>query len=407
MKRYILHIDMDAFFAAIEQLDFPEYRGKPVIVGADPKEGMGRGVVSTCSYEARKFGIHSAMPISQAYKRCPHGVFVRGRMKRYQDVSHNFIQLLYNYSSDVEPISIDEAFLDISGSIKLLGSPEEIAQKIKQNIRTELQLTASIGIAPNKFIAKIASDLKKPDGLVIVKEKNVKSFLHPLPISKMWGVGKKTEPILINIGIRTIGDLASYSKEHIVKKLGKQGLHFWNLANGIDERDVIPYTAAKSVSHEITFDTDTTDYEKMRNTLFYICSELGLSLHKDNLQGKTITLKIRLDDFSTFTRSKSCREYINSSDVIFNCAFELFKNFDRQGKKVRLLGVAISNLCDKKGAQISIFENAETKKKDTDSLIEKIQEKFGKDSIKRASLMNHKPHQLSDKKLKPSQDNSN
>lgn len=404
MNRIILHIDMDAFFAAVEQLDQPAYRGKPVIVGADPKGGQGRGVVSTCSYEARKYGIHSAMPISQAYKRCPQGIYLRGRMERYAEVSRQIMNILTNFSSIVEPISIDEAFLDITGCIRLLGSPQEIALAIKQKIKEEVQLTASIGIAPNKFIAKIASDLRKPDGLVIVEPDEVQNFLRPLPISKMWGVGKKTEPILLNLGIHTIGELADYPREKIVKRLGKAGLHFWNLANGIDERNVEPHEAAKSVSQEITFDEDTDDVEKLEHTLFYLCNELSRIMRNDNLKGKTITLKIRLHDFSTYTRAHSGCNFTNSSDEIFQTVIELFHKFDRQGKKVRLIGVAVSNLNSQFGEQISIFDAINSNKKKSDYVIELIQEKFGVNAIKKASLMQQHSRRLSDQKLRDSKD---
>ena len=403
MNKVILHIDMDAFFAAIEQVDFPEYRGKPVIVGADPQNGAGRGVVSTCSYEARKYGVHSAMPISQAYKRCPHGIYLRGRMYRYQEISRNIMKIFYDFSSLVEPLSIDEAFLDISGSIKLLGPPAKIALAIKNRIKQELKLTASVGIAPCKFVAKIASDLKKPDGLVIVKPENVKNFLRPLPISKMWGVGKKTEPTMIKLGIRTIGDLAGFSREKIIKLMGKGGLQFWNLANGIDYREVIPHGDAKSVSQETTFNEDTSDVKKMSETLFYLCNGLGSLLRKEKIKGKTVTLKIRLDDFTTFTRSKSSNNFLDTSKDIFGIIYELFEKFDRKGKKVRLLGVAVSNLCNRTGEQISIFDKIEDTKKNADYVIDMIQEKFGIDAIKRASLMHQNTHRLSEQKLKSSE----
>jgi len=403
MNKVILHIDMDAFFAAIEQVDFPEYRGKPVIVGADPQNGSGRGVVSTCSYEARKFGIHSAMPISQAYKRCPHGIYLRGRMQRYQEISRNIMKIFYTFSSTVEPLSIDEAFLDITGSIKLLGPPSKIAIDIKNRVKQELKLTASVGIAPCKFVAKIASDLKKPNGLVIVKPENVKIFLQPLPISKMWGVGKKTEPIMIKLGIRTIGDLAAFSRDKIVKLMGKGGLQFWNLANGIDNREVIPHGDAKSVSQETTFAEDTNDVKKMTETLFYLCTGLGSILRKEKIKGKTVTLKIRLNDFTTFTRSRSSNNFLDTSKDIFGIIYELFEKFDREGKKVRLLGVAVSNLCNRIGEQISIFDKIEDTKKSADYVIDMIQEKFGIDAIKRASLMHKNTHRLSDQKLKSSE----
>src|SRR5439155_12835839 len=206
--RSILHVDMDAFYASVEQLDHPEYKGKPVIVGADPKEGQGRGVVAACSYEARKFGVRSALPITRAWKLCPEGVYVRPRMKRYVEVSHQVMEVFRRFTDLVEPLSIDEAFLDITGSVALLGAPEQIARSIKSQIRAATGLTASAGLAPNKFLAKIASDLRKPDGFVIVEEKEIETFLQDLPISRLWGVGPKTEQRLHAMGFRTIGQLA-------------------------------------------------------------------------------------------------------------------------------------------------------------------------------------------------------
>ena len=399
MSRVILHIDMDAFFAAVEQLDQPELRGKPVIVGADPKGGKGRGVVSTCSYEARKYGIHSAMPISQAYKRCPGGIYLRGRMQRYQEMSRQIMKIMYDFSPAVEPLSIDEAFIDITGCIKLFGSPRIIAMKLKESIKSQTKLTASVGVAPSKFVAKIASDLEKPDGLVIVEENEVRNFLRPLPISKMWGVGKKTEPILLKLGIQTIGELADYSQSKLIKYLGKAGIQFWNLANGIDNRSVTPYTDAKSLSHETTYSEDTDDVQKLKQTLFYLSNEVSQGLRKENLKGKTITLKIRLSDFSTFTRSKSFAHYINSSKEIFDVAMQLFTSFNRMSKKVRLLGIAVSNLDNATGEQISMFDDIENSKSRSDRVMDLIHEKFGPDALKKASLMNIKPHRLSDKKV--------
>ncbi|MBD3287443.1 DNA polymerase IV, partial [candidate division KSB1 bacterium] len=357
MNRVILHIDMDAFFAAVEQMDHPEYRDKPVIVGADPKAGAGRGVVSTCSYEARKFGIHSAMPISQAYKRCPHGIYLRGRMERYQELSRRIMKIMQDFSPAVEPVSIDEAFIDITGCIKLFGEPRAIAQKLKDCIKQQTGLTASVGVAPSKFVAKIASDLEKPNGLVIVEKEKVKDFLRPLPISRMWGVGKKTEPVMQKLGIQTIGDLADYSQSKLIKYLGKAGVQFWNLANGIDNRTVVPYTDAKSLSHETTYHEDTDDTAKLKQTIFYLSNEVSRGLRKGNMKGKTITLKIRLADFSTFTRSKSFIHYINSSKEIYDVAMQLFDSFNRMGKKVRLLGVAVSNLDNSIGEQMSMFDD--------------------------------------------------
>lgn len=394
MQRVILHIDMDAFFAAIEELDNPAIRGKPVVVGADPKEGKGRGVVSTCNYEARKYGIHSAMPISQAYKRCPFAVFVPPRGRRYAEFSHNIFQIFYEFTPKVEPISVDEAFLDVSGCTRLLGSPRKIALDIKNRISDELKLTASVGIAPNKFIAKIASDLEKPDGLVEVKPNEITQFLWPLPISKMWGVGKKSEKSLNLIGIKTIGDLAKMPQDVAVKKLGKAGLHFWSLANGHDDRNVEPYTAAKSVSLENTFGEDVADEKVIHETIKALSDNVSRILRKKNYKGKTITLKIRLEDFSTFTRAHSYHEFIDSSKIISGTCLNLLSEFDRMGKKVRLLGVAVSNLNAQSNEQLGLFEAEKLSEQKIDKVIDLVQTKFGPDLIKKASLMDRHSRRL-------------
>ncbi|MCU0645356.1 MAG: DNA polymerase IV [bacterium] len=387
MSRIILHIDMDAFFAAIEELDHPEYRGKPVVVGADPKGGKGRGVVSTCNYEARKYGIHSAMPISQAYQRCPFAIFAYPRGSRYWEISQKMFAILNEFTPKVEPISVDEAFMDITGCLRLFGSPEEIAQKIKQRIKDELNLTASIGIAPIKFVAKIASDLRKPDGLVIVEPGQVTEFLHPLPISKMWGVGKKTEVQLKAMGIQTIGDLAKLSQDAVIKKFGKSGLHFWTLANGIDEREVESDHSVKSVSLENTYDEDVSDEKIIEQTISAIADNLSRILRKKQVKGKTVTLKIRLHDFSTFTRSHSFGSYFDSSQLISATALNLYHDFQKHGKKVRLLGIAVSNLNTQCNEQLGFFDAENKQDRQIDQVIDLVQNKFGPDLIKKASLL--------------------
>ncbi len=387
MARIILHLDMDAFFAAIEELDHPSYRGHPVVVGADPKGGKGRGVVSTCNYEARKYGIHSAMPISQAYRRCPLAIFVRPRMDRYIQCSRELFALLDEFSPKVEPISIDEAFLDITGCTRLLGTPEEIAKKIKARIRERLKLTASIGIAPNKFVAKIASDLEKPDGLVIVPGDKVLEFLHPLPIGKMWGVGKKSEAKLKAMGIHTIGDLARMSQDAVIKKFGKNGLHFWLLANGIDDREVEADHGVKSVSLENTFDQDVADEACIRDTILSLADNVSRILRQKGLKGKTVTLKIRLEDFSTFTRSHSYGSFFDSSQIIGQTSLDLYQKFERGKKKVRLLGIAVSNLNTQGEEQLGLFDESKPQPEKIDQVIDLVQNKFGPDLIKKASLM--------------------
>ncbi len=400
MAKVILHIDMDAFFAAIEELDHPDYRGKPVIVGADPKEGKGRGVVSTCNYEARKYGVHSAMPISQAYKRCPHAVYLFPRMKRYVAFSKKIHQIFYEFTPQVEPISIDEAFLDVTGCIRLFGEPIEIAKQIKKRIKDETGLTASVGIAPNKFVAKIASDLEKPDGLVLVSENEITKFLWPLPISKMWGVGKKTEQKLKVKGIDTIGKLAQIPQSKIVKEMGKVGLHFWKLANGLDDRDVEIEHQRKSVSLENTFSEDVSDENKIEETICALSDNVSRILRKKKYQGKTVTLKIRLEDFSTFTRALSHHEFIDSSKMICQTCLKLYHDFDRQGKKVRLLGVAVSNLNIKHGAQLGFFDKIEKENDQLDRLIDTVQNKFGAGMIKKASLLDQHSRRIDEGDIK-------
>lgn len=390
MSQIILHIDMDAFFAAIEQLDFPDLRGKPVIVCADPKQSRGRGVVSTASYEARKFGVHSAMPISQAYQRCPQGIFVPPRMRRYAEMSRQVMSLLADFSPLVEQLSIDEAFIDFTGTLKIYGSPETIGKKVKLKILTETHLTCSVGIAPNKFVAKIASDLEKPDGLVLVPEDGVGRFLNPLPIAKMWGVGKKTEPILAKMGIHTIGDLAAMPQKVVTDRLGKWGLHFWLLAQGIDNRSVENHRMAqKSLSQETTFDTDVADVEVMHKTLFCIADDLARLLRRHRLKGKTVTLKIRFEDFSTFTRSQSVRKYIDGSDEIRQIAFNLFDAFDRQKKKVRLLGISVSKLSHQDTLQLDLFDATQALEHKIDRIIDIVRERHGPGTLERASAMGY------------------
>lgn len=395
-KQVILHIDMDAFFAAIEELDHPEYCGKPVVVGADPKDGKGRGVVSTCNYEARKYGIHSGMPISRAYKRCPQAVYVFPRMRRYVEMSRRIHAIFNDFSPMVEPISIDEAFLDVSGCIRLFGEPIKIAREIKKKILEKTGLTASVGVAPNKFIAKIASDLDKPDGLVVVEPEEVLDFLFPLPISKMWGVGVKTEKKLKSIGIDTIGKLAKLPRNQVVKKMGNVGLHFWNLANGIDDRDVEISRKVKSVSLENTFMDDVGDDSILIETITGLADNVSRILRNKTYKGKTVTLKIRLQDFSTFTRSHSYNSFIDSSEIITQTCLSLYKQFDRKEKKIRLLGVAVSNFNTECGDQLGLFDVNNRDDQKIDQLIDKVQDKFGADSIKKASIMDKHSRRIDD-----------
>ena len=342
MERYIVHLDMDAFFAAIEQRDNFQFRNKPVIVGADPKRGKGRGVVSTCSYEARKFGIHSAMPVSVAYRMCPHAIFLPVNMEKYSKVSKEMFRVLFEFTPCIEPVSIDEAFLDITGSYHLFGSPQKACLRMKIRIREEMELSSSVGLAPTKAAAKIASDMEKPDGFVEVTAKGLLGFLCPLDISLLWGVGKKTVNVLHRMGIRTVGDIAKRDVRELISLLGRQGMRLYQMANGIDTRGVESCEDVKSVSNEVTFEKDTSDERIIESGLMALCEKVSRRLRKKGRKGKIITLKIRLEGFHTYTRVAVILKPTNFVDVIFNGIFGLYKKFDLKGKKVRLIGVKVS-----------------------------------------------------------------
>ena len=381
--RVIIHIDMDAFFASIEQRDNPKLLGKPVVVGADPKGGKGRGVVSTCSYEARKFGINSAMPISIAYKRCPQAVFLRPAMSKYVDVSNEICEILYGFSPDIEVVSIDEAFLDITNSFHLFGTPLRCAKLIKEKIKERVKLSSSIGIGPTKMIAKIASDLDKPDGLLEVKKEKVLDFLWPLDIDKIWGLGPKSKQVLISFGIKKIADLAKKTPQELSDIFGKNGIYFWKLANGIDDREVHVEERAKSISNEFTFDKDTADGERINTTLMFLCEKVSQRMRAECLKTRTITLKIRLQDFSTFTRSITLHQATNFVDTIYKEIKKVYINFDKKGKRVRLLGVKTSNFIDGDFPDTIFCSDADRKLEDIHKAVDKIKEKFGNASIGR------------------------
>jgi DNA polymerase-4 len=287
-QRHILHVDMDAFFAAVEQLDRPELSGKPVLVGGDPQ---GRGVVSTASYEARPYGCRSAMPMARAIKLCPQAIVVRPRMERYAEVSKQVLDVLEQFTPLVEPLSIDEAFLDVTGSIRLLGPPEQIARELKRSIVEKTCLTASVGVAPNKFLAKLAGDLEKPDGLVLVDPDRVQDFLDPLPISRLWGVGRVTLPKLEALGVHTFADLRRVPQDQLFKRFGDAGEHFYRLVRGIDDREVIPDREAKSISHEVTFSVDIENHEHLRAVLLDQTEHVARRLRRQHSASLRITPK--------------------------------------------------------------------------------------------------------------------
>lgn len=388
MSRTILHVDMDAFFASVEQRDHPEYRGKPVIVGSDPKNGKGRGIVSTCSYEARKFGVHSAQPISQAWKLCPQGIYVRPGMEKYARVSSLVMSILLEFTDMLEQVSIDEAFLDVTGSQKLFGSGVEIARKIKSRIQEDLHLTASVGVAGNKFIAKVASDLKKPDGLVVVEPGREKEFLAPLPVGRLWGVGQKTEAYLKKMGLERIGQLADLPHSGLTARLGKSGAHLWQLAQGIDDRPVAPEEGYKSIGHEITFEHDTADLELLNKTLLDLAERVAHRLRLHDARARTIAVKFREADFSTFTRRITLNSPVDTAEKIFPIALKLLKSLYRKGILVRLIGVYAGNLeIEAGGKQGFLFDQTPQRDRKLAAAVDDITHRFGDKAITRAALV--------------------
>jgi len=385
--RFIVHIDMDAFFAAVEQRDDPSLKGKPVVVGADPKDGAGRGVVSTCSYEARAFGIHSAMPISIAYRKCPHAVFLPVQMIKYSSTSKIIYSIFNDFTPDVEPVSIDEAFLDISTSYKLFGTPRQTCEMLKDRIKKETGLTASVGLAPIKMAAKIASDLKKPDGFVEVDKEGLQAFLRPLDVGKIWGLGPQSKKLMRQLGIRTIGDLATYDIRVLMDTFGRSGAHFWELANGIDGRRVDTSYEAKSVSNETTFEKDTGDRSQIDRALMALAERVSDRLREEGVKGKTVTLKIRFEGFITFTRAVTLERSTNFADTIYKVAATLIKQFFEKGKKVRLVGVKVSNLSPASFRDHLFDDKDEGTKENIHRALDSIKEKFGNNAIRRAKVI--------------------
>ena len=383
----IIHVDMDCFFAAVEIKDNPELAGKSVIVGALPGT---RGVVAACSYEARKYGIHSAMPVSQAYKRCPHGVFLPPRGYRYVEESEKIHDIFHYYTPLVESLSLDEAFLDISGSHLLFGSSVEIGREIKRRIREATGLIASVGIAPTKFVAKIASDLEKPDGFVVVYEEDVLDFLRPLDARKMWGVGRVTWQKLEKLGLRTIGDIRDYPPEQLERIFGQQGLHFHNLSLGIDERSVNPVWDRKQVGAEYTFDVDTGDMSEVERTLLALSDKVASRLYRKGFRGRTVTLKLRDETFNTVTRSRTLSRALMSGEDIYREARSLFRGENLHGRKVRLVGISVSEFESEN--QISLFDEKTVERKEkVEEVIARVRDKFGKTAITRAALVKKEP----------------
>jgi DNA polymerase-4 len=371
VNRRILHIDLDAFFVSVEQALAPELVGKPVVVGGRPDR---RGVVASASYKARVFGIRAGMPLTQAYRLCPQAIFLQGSFPAYRDASERFMTILADFSPCLEPAGLDEAYLDVTGC-ELFGTPYQLASRIKERVKKELKLIASVGIASCKVVAKIASDLGKPDGLVEVAAGQEKDFLAPLPVASLPGVGKKTEQSLKAMGIKTIGQLAVLPIEVIKNRFGSFGLMIHHYANGMDNREVEPPGEAKSISRETTFAEDTSDRVFLQAMLRYLCERVGAELRQETKHARTIALKLRFSDFETITRRFSSREAIDADELIFTGAVKLLEQaLSGKRKPVRLIGV--SNLVSY-GKQLNLLDSRPQRLAHLDKAIDRIRNKYG------------------------------
>ncbi len=380
----ILHIDMDAFYASVEVRDNPSLQGKPVLVGGTAAQ---RGVVAACSYPARTFGIHSAMPMSQALRLCPHAIVLPVRMERYVEVSRQINNIFHNYTPVVEPLSLDEAFLDVTGSLALFGTAEQIGRMIKSEIKDQIGLTASVGVAPNKFLAKLASDLDKPDGFVTITEQNKQSILDPLPIGKIWGIGKVTAGSLNQIGIHTVRQLRTAPHDQLVTVLGSQTDAILELARGIDHRPVESHSETKSLSTEETFATDIDDYDHLKSILTHQVEEVSQRIRAEGFQCRTITIKFRYENFRTITRSVTLDQPTHITSVLLQAALNILNQWrQRSPGALRLLGFGASNLSPAGTGQQWLFADPEAEKqKKLDTAFDQIREKYGNDSIRRGS----------------------
>ena len=379
--RWIAHIDLDAFFASCEQRDHPEYRGRPVIVGALPGN---RGVVAACSYEARAFGIHSAMPIAEAYHRCPDAIYLRPDMSKYRQASRHVFEILGDITPVVEKASIDEAYLDLSGLENLSGPPAVIGREIRQRIRDATGLTASVGVGPNRLIAKLGSEAAKPDGLKVIPADRVPAFLAPMPVENLRGIGRQTRKKLARLGIRTVAELRATPLETLIEHFGeKAAAHFHRQARGLASDEVITDRRRKSISKETTFGTDINDRSRLHDVLRELAAEVGRTARRESLAGTVVTLKIRFEGFETHTRQSTLSAPTNDERTILSTAWPLFENSDLPDKPVRLIGVGISGWSDETTAQADLFETGETtdhaaKEQKILQTIDTVTKKFGK-----------------------------
>jgi DNA polymerase-4 len=386
--RWILHVDMDAFYASVEQRDDPALRGKPVIVGGTG----GRGVVAAASYEVRQFGVHSAMPVREALRRCPAAICVAPRISHYAAESKKIFAVFHEFSPLVQGLSLDEAFLDVTGSIAAFGPAEDIAREIKRRIRERTELTASVGVASNKLVAKIASDLRKPDGLVVVPPHEVQVLLDPLPIRRLFGLGAKTAPKVEALGIRTLGELRSASPARLRPVFGRYAERVIERAAGIDDRPVTPDVDEKQVSAEETFETDISDHAKLASEIVRLADRTCGRLRANGLTAGCVTVKIRRADFTTFTRQRHFEPPTQETRVITAIALELLRTWlaEQPRARLRLLGVGASVLAP--ASQMDLFTAPETgRNRQLDDAVDRIREKFGKVALKPASSLEPGP----------------
>jgi DNA polymerase IV len=383
----ILHVDMDAFYASVEERDRPELRGMPVIVGGSAE---GRGVVCAASYAARKFGVHSAMPTATARRLCPSGIFLPIRMEHYVQIAKQIREVFFEFTPLVEPLSLDEAFLDVHGCEPLFGTAPQIARRLKERIKHETDLVASVGVAVNKFLAKLASDASKPDGLLVIEEQQVADFLSPLPVGRIWGVGKKAEQKLHKLGIHTIGELQAADEDALVNEFGDSGRQMRLLAQGIDDRQVVPDREAKSISTETTFARDISDREVLRSWLLELVELLGQRIRQQGVRVRTVELKVRSSSFETRIRSISLSEPTDVTDAIWKAALELLeRRVPKSLFPVRLLGVGGTGLVRDAAEQRELYEDKwQARQKSLDGVFDAIRARYGSGAIRRGGVLN-------------------
>jgi DNA polymerase-4 len=388
--RTILHADLDAFYASVEVLDDPSLRGKPVIVGGDPDA---RGVVSAASYEARALGVHSAMPLRTAHRLCPNGVFRPGRFDRYRELSRQVMRIFASYTPLVEPISLDEAFMDVTASRAALGDGETIGHQLKRRVLDEAGLVVSVGVATNKLCAKVASDLRKPDALVVVPPGEEAAFLAPLPVSRLWGVGPQSRQTLADYGVTTVGQLAAMPEGTLRRRFGIHGVELRLRAQGVDPSPVVTGQAPKSVGHELTFDHDVTDPVRLEATLLDLAESVASRLRHHELAAGAIQLKLRYEGFDTITRQAPLGHQVRDSEPLYEMAVTLLRKALSGDRAVRLIGLTAINLSSVQ--QLTLFDAPDRTERITQS-IDAVRERFGDKAITRARLIGHRDHRRPD-----------